>query len=358
LRVLLVATQIQLPGTHGGSTHVGELVRFLGKRGPVLTLARRGSTAPGTLGVSFHTGYPALVRHLLPAVYFPKALSAAREFRPDVIYERASSYGLGAMLSAALGVPLLAMVLDEHYSWLTLKRAARIVATTAEVVPRSVQHKLVKVGWGANTELFHPLVTPVSSDRLPKVNVPTLCYVGSFKRWHGLSTLVEAAALAGPNPHRTLLVGDGPLRAELEAEVARRGLSSAFVFAGAIDYEEVPHWIAASDICVAPFQPDLHPRSRQGFVLDPLKVFEYLAMQKPTLTADTENLRALFRDREHLRLLPSGDAEALCAAIRELSEHPSEANAMAARGKERVFERHTWAAHVDHLYRLFHEIRA
>ena len=358
LRVLLVATQIRLPGTHGGATHVAELVRHLKRRGPVLTLAQRGSTAADTFGVSYDVGSPMGLKHVLPLWYLRKSLSAARRFQPEVIYERASSYGLGAMLSRMLGVPLLAMVLDEHYSWLTLRQASILVCTTDSVIPPSVRHKLVKVSWGANIGIFHPEVEAISSELLPLAKVPTVCYVGSFKRWHGLETLVRAAVHALPEPHRTVLVGDGPLRPAIEAEVRRLGLAECFVFTGAVTYQEVPRWIAASDFCVAPFMPELHPRSQQGFVLDPLKVFEYLAMGKPTITVDSDNIRALFRDREHLRLVPSGDAAALVDTIRQLAGDPAAARAMGKRGADKVLARHTWAAHVAHLYRLFHEIRS
>jgi len=358
MRTLIVATQVRLPGRHGGTTHVGELQRSLERFGPVRVLAQRGSTAPGVTGVAWPwRGHPLLARMTALAA-FPHALREARSFGPDVIYERASSYGLGAMLSRALDVPMLCMVLDEHYARRSLVRARRIVSTTASTVPAAFRSKYVKVSWGANAEVFHPDVPPVDPSRLPSFSGTTIGYVGSFKRWHGLEDLVTAATRTRHLPVRFLLVGDGPLREGLERQAEAQGVAEHFVFAGSVDYDEVPRWIAAMDVCVAPFRPSGHQASNGEFVLDPLKVFEYLAMGKPTITADTANIRSLIEDRTHARLVPPGDVDALVAAIEAILESPADAAQMASQGRALVLERHTWAAHAAHLHQLFEEMRA
>jgi glycosyltransferase involved in cell wall biosynthesis len=356
LRTLIVATQIRLPGSHGGSTHVGELISHLGQYGPVLALGRRGSTQSGVLGVGLALRMPRWLRPLAVRIELQTALRAARAFRPDVIYERASSYGLGALLSQRLGVPMLCMVLDEHYSWSSLKRAQFLVSTTAETIPESMRHKFVKVSWGANTQLFNADVAPVGEPALPAFDGFTVGYVGSFKRWHGLLDLVQAAAALHSRNVRFVLVGDGPERARVERAVQAAALSERFVFAGAVNYDAVPGWIAACDACVAPFRPEGHNASAGEFILDPLKVFEYLAMAKPTVTVSSANLRALFQQREHLLMVQPADIAGLCSALEELMNDPVAGRAMAERGKQVVLAKHTWAAHAAHLHDLFQQM--
>lgn len=363
MRTLIVATQIRLPDNHGGSTHVGELKRQLERYGPVLVLGKRGSTAPGVVGLGHGVKGPALLQRALARLQRRAALRAAQEFRPDVIYERGSSYGLGAQLSKALDVPMLCMVLDEHFSWASLERAQKVISTTADTVPAAARHKFVKVSWGANDELFHPDVPRIADDRLPPFDGLTLGYVGSFKAWHGLNDLVTVASRLSHHPLRFLLLGEGPERAPLIENVRRAGLEARFVFPGAVDYAEVPRWIAAMDVCVAPFHPSAHNASRDpragsptSFILDPLKVFEYLAMGKPTITVDTPNLRALFTHGEHALLIQPGVTEALIAAIERTVSDLAAARLMAERGRELVRERHTWGAHAEHLHRLFQEM--
>ena len=117
MRLLVVAPNLPLPGAHGGSTHVTELVRALRRHNEVMVLARRGSTGEGVAPIGFGTatgalGYAYVALHLAPA------LRAAREFRPHAIYERFSARGLGVVLGRLLNVPVLAMVLDTDVSTL------------------------------------------------------------------------------------------------------------------------------------------------------------------------------------------------------------------------------------------------
>ncbi len=355
MRILVVATKIRLPGAHGGSTHVGELISHLRRHGPTLALTQRGSTAESCVGVGNDLGHPAGLRHLLPLAELPAALRAARAYHPDVIYERGSSYGLGAMISMALGVPMLCMVLDEHISPLSLHRARYVIATDLERIPAAYRSKGVRVSWGANTELFNPSVDGgPARQRLGLGDAYVVGYSGSFKKWHGLDTLVDTVAMLRDLPLRAMLVGDGPMRPVIEAAAKRAGVEDRFVFTGSVPYPEVPALLAAANVTVAPFDPSQHPTSsRERFALDPLKLFEYFALGKPVITVRTANIEALFQDGKQITLVPPADATALAAAIRWHIDHPAEAAVRAARGRDKVLAHHTWDAHARHLVSLF-----
>lgn len=356
MRILIVATAITLPGQHGGSTHVGELQRQLGRHAEVLVLGQKGSSEPGVIGIGTQKRWPLFVRGLLPHLQIGQALDQVQKFRPDVIYERGSSYGLGALLSERLGIPMICMVLDEHYSERSLRRAGKIIATTESVVPAHARGKWEPVSWGANAELFRPDCEPVGEDALPAFDGATLGYAGSLKRWHDLDLLVEVAAALAKRKLRFLLIGDGPERARIEALAAERNVRDRFVFTGAVPYEMVPRWLARADLCVAPFRPSGHGASRGSFTLDPLKVFEYLALGKPTITTQTDNIGALLSDGRDVVLVPQGDVKQFAAAVEALLDDPTRARAMAESGRSKVLSRHTWAAHADHLIRLMNEL--
>ncbi|HEU5077127.1 MAG TPA: glycosyltransferase, partial [Polyangiaceae bacterium] len=284
MRILLVATDVQVPGSHGGSTHVAELFAGLSKRADTLLLARADSTGDRVVPLGKPLRHrKQLLRQLDPAALLPRAWREARAFRPDVIYERCSSYGLGAMLSAALGAPLLTMVLDERFSWLSLLRAEKLVATRLDLIPRAVRGKAELVHWGANVERFAAFADRDAARAAAGFRPGdfVVAYSGSFKRWHGLEALVEVADRWRDSAVRFLMVGDGPCRTEVEAALRQRGLADRFVFTGSLPYADVPGSMAAADVCVAPFDPSQHGPSRErgSFVLDPLKVFEYLAQE-------------------------------------------------------------------------------
>lgn len=68
-------------------------------------------------------------------------------------------------------------------------------------------------------------------------------------------------------------------------------------------------------------------------------------------------LQQLFKDGEHLCMVPPEQPEALVAAVSSLRADPARAEALAAAGCQRVRERHTWAAHAAHLAELFRTLR-
>jgi glycosyltransferase involved in cell wall biosynthesis len=363
MRIAVVATEIKVPDQHGGSTHVSELVRGFRKHGETLLLARRGSHGPGIapIGMPLRRGNQWL-RHVDAAFMFPDAFRELSAFKPDAIYERCTSYGLGAMLSLATGAPLITMVLDQRFSWLSMWRANALISTRLDLLPEAVRSKGVKVHWGANTELFTPGIDP--APLRAELGIPNgatvVGYSGSFKSWHGLELMVEVAARIRRDDLYFLLVGDGPLREDITARVRGAGLEKQFLFTGSVDYEQVPASLAPADLCIAPFNPDKHKPSleRGSFVLDPLKVFEYLALGKPTLTIDSENISSIFADGDSILLYEPNSADALESRLRWALDHPRELAQTAIQGRQIVLDGYTWQAHSDHLVRLFAQMGA
>ena len=106
---------------------------------------------------------------------------------------------------------------------------------------------------------------------------------GTVTRLHdskGNSFLVDAARLVlDKRPHaRFFIVGEGPLRADLEQQARALGLGDRFVFAGFA--RDVARVVSAFDLSV-------FPSLWEG---TPLTVFEALAMGKPILATDADGL--------------------------------------------------------------------
>src|SRR5437660_10246862 len=98
-------------------------------------------------------------------------------------------------------------------------------------------------------------------------------FVSTFKGWHGVDLLLAAFQdlhRADPSTH-LLLVGDGPLRPRIEEEVRKAGLRDAVTFAGGVAHQDVPHYLAAMAVAIAPYP------AIEDFYFSPLKVFEYMA---------------------------------------------------------------------------------
>ena len=359
MRILFVASNIESPGANGGSTHVTEVVRHLREQDEVLLIARADSHLPQTLAIGTRTPLYGLRRANALRLAL-RAYPEVKRFQPQVIYERGSSFGLGALLGYAFGIPSLCMVLDDHRTRLSLARAGRLIATRTDIVPERYRHKLRLVRWGANTRLFHPGLDGsglrarlgIAPDRL------VVGYTGGFYGWHGLEELVAAAAELRDLPATFLLVGEGERSKLVHELVEQSGQRDRFVFTGRVPYADIPTYIAACDVCAAPYNPSRHRQLRDSgeFIYDPLKLFEYMACGKAVITLRAANIEAMFRDGHELLMIAPGDSAELARKLRLLLTDHAQRSALGKAARAAVETQYSWAAHAAELRGLLSEL--
>ena len=357
VRILFVAPNIEAPGSNGGSTHVTEVVSHLREQDDVLLIARRGSALANTLALGGRTPAKGL-RQLNAARLALQAYPAVKRFAPEVIYERGSAFGLGAMLGRALKVPSLCMVLDEHQTALSLSTASRLIATREDIVPAAYRHKLALVRWGANTRVFNPDVDArelrarlgIAEGRL------VVGYTGAFYAWHGLEELVRAAEQLRELDPLFLLVGEGERSAAIARQIAAAGLAQRFVLPGRVPYVDVPRYIAACDVYAAPYNPARKLGPAGDFIYDPLKLFEAMAAGKPVVTLRAGNIAAMFEDGRDVVLFEPGNADDLADKLRGLLADPARRARIGAAARATVEQRYSWSAHTEVLRGLFREM--
>ena len=176
----------------------------------------------------------------------------------------------------------------------------------------------------------------------------TVGFVGTLKPWHGLSVLMEAFALFHQHRKNTrlLIVGEGPERAHLEADLVDRGLQDAVHLVGAIAPAKVPGLLASMDVAVAPY-PALDP-----FYFSPLKVYEYMAAGLPVLASRVGQLEMLILHEVNGILCPPGNATALAAALERLQGDPGLCIRLGREARATVFRDHTWDGVVRRIIHL------
>jgi glycosyltransferase involved in cell wall biosynthesis len=224
------------------------------------------------------------------------------------------------------------------------REASAIVSPLVEIVPEFARPKTERVTWGANVDAFRP--SPESRAEVRRrLGVPpdtvVVLFSGSFRPWHGVSILEEAARrLAGRADLYFLLVG-GDRAGEADGYRGRR--------LGAIPYEQMPEVVAAADIGVAPYDTARLAQLRLGFYWSPLKIFEYMACGLPTVTIPRFPLTEIVREGSEGRHAREADPADLARVLAELADAPEERRRLGESARRRVVESYSWAAHARQL---------
>jgi glycosyltransferase involved in cell wall biosynthesis len=110
-------------------------------------------------------------------------------------------------------------------------------------------------------------------------------YVGVIGRQEGLDLLVAAAdhliRVMGRRDVHFGIVGDGPARAEVEGDVAARGLAPYFTFTGRAPDDLLLDMLNTSDVCV---NPDRATPMNELSTMN--KIMEYMTLRKPIVQFD------------------------------------------------------------------------
>ena len=303
-------------------------------------------------------------------------LRAAR-VNPDVIYMRTMHSPLSIFLAKVTQAPLLIEVNGDSYSYYRAQRASAFRLGLINLIDRTnfrycdkiipISEGLQEMLWhryrvppektvliesATDPELFRPLDEGVCRQRLGLDPAGRYVgFVGSFFRHQGIDILIDAApTIVHRLPDvRFLLVGDGVMRRTWAERISKRGLSASFLFTGQVPYSEVPLYIGATELCVAPFLADRGDAS-------PLKLFDYLACGRPVVASDIRPLHDLLSRAQGIASVPPEDPEALGKEIVRLLEDQEAARRLGENGRRWVLEAHSWQAAAKRLLRVCEEV--
>lgn len=179
-----------------------------------------------------------------------------------------------------------------------------------------------------------------------RLNLPAdkkiVLYTGSFLfyEWKGADLLLEAAdklkeeflvILIGAHPHEL-------------AKIKERYPKTKARILPFLKRENIPFYLKAADILVIPNKAG-DPISEK--YTSPLKLFEYMASQRPIVSSDLPSLREILTDREAV-FFAAGDVNALVAAIQKIYENQELAKQISFNAYKKV-QRYTWKNRADRL---------
>lgn len=138
---------------------------------------------------------------------------------------------------------------------IALRGAARVTVGSTYLQrlaqPHVLPDRLELLPLGVDTRLFHPAPQPVNPTPLVK-GERKLLHVASLVPVKDQATLLRALARVVPHVPGVHLhiVGEGPLRRELQHQAGALGVREHVTFHGAVLHDCLPNWYRAADVCV------------------------------------------------------------------------------------------------------------
>ncbi|MFP5298193.1 MAG: glycosyltransferase family 4 protein [Actinomycetota bacterium] len=173
--------------------------------------------------------------------------------------------------------------------------------------------------------------------------VPLIVTVARLSPQKALHVMLDAVALL-PDAHLAIL-GEGPLRAELE-DHARRVLPGRAVFLGYRN-DAIDHVAAADVFCLSSVWEGV-----------PLAVMEAILVGVPIVSTDVGGMSEIITDGRSGRLVPPNDAAALARALSDVLSDPEMRRSYRAAAREHVSERFSVQRMLAHLAEAYGAARA
>lgn len=275
----------------------------------------------------------------------PMAIPAWAARRASGLPLICSFYGVELTFARSAPVPFLVPFLRRAIR--TADAVTAISTYTAGLV-RELHDRPVKlIPFGATTPV------PDAIPPLPPFPPLRLLFVGRLVERKGLHYLLDALArVRTDTPVRLDIVGQGPERAGLEAQVRELKLADTVTFHGFVsDQELVERYVD----CHAFVLPAVHDRKGDveglGVVL-----IEALSYGRAAIGSRAGGITDIIRHDETGLLVPPGDAEALADAIRALAADPDRVRRLGRQGRAHVQERFGWPTVIGGLTALYERL--
>lgn len=211
-------------------------------------------------------------------------------------------------------------------------KISKLVTVTVDSLAKSCNvpsDKYQIVPNGVDTSIFKYL--PNAKERLG-LNGFIIGYVGVLREWVDLKPVF--LALKRVNIDIKLLIVGKEGYFEQNINLARScGVADKVIFSGMIPYSQVPQYISAMDICLIPFK-----KSGISENALPLKLFEYMACEKPVVSSELQGVKRAVGDL----VMYARDTDGYAQIFENLYRDNSLRHNMGVSGRQFIEKNYDW----------------
>nr|WP_249803571.1 glycosyltransferase family 4 protein [Bradyrhizobium sp. 21] len=276
---------------------------------------------------------------------------------PLIWHARRNDEMIVGVLLRALGWPLklvFTSAAQRHHSWITrwlIRRMDAIIATS-DISASFLKVHATVIPHGVDTDVYAPPIHRAAA--FAEAGLPGRYAIGCFGRVRaqkGTDLFVDAMCRLLPRhpDFAAIIVGQvtaeqTPFANDLKKRIEAAGLQARIVITGELPIEQVQRWYQRLTIYA-------FTSRNEGFGLT---LIEAMAAGSALVAARAGAAELVVEDGVTGVLIPTGDADALAAALEPLMRDVAAATAMGERGRVRVLERFSLdaeAARIGEVYR-------
>jgi glycosyltransferase involved in cell wall biosynthesis len=239
-----------------------------------------------------------------------------------------------------------------------LRKVDRIIVAAPQLVDKSpflrqFKEKCRLIPIGIDIERFQP--TQRTDERIAEIRRrykgPIILFVGRLIYYKGVECLIQAMARLRGIDATLLVVGEGPLKGQLETLAAEKGVLDRIVFHGKATDDELLDYYHACDLFVL---PSIANTEAYGIVQ-----LEAMACGKPVISTDLPTGVPFVN--QHMKtgiIVPPGDSDALGKAMERLLDDRGLAAQYGEAGRRRVEREFTVDVMLKRVLALYDEVMA
>jgi colanic acid/amylovoran biosynthesis glycosyltransferase len=236
---------------------------------------------------------------------------------------------------------LLSLNIKIYYAAFVVAISAYGKSQLYRYCPCSDWHKIQVIHCGVDRHFLEETPPPLADPPHPRL----VCVARLDEQKGHLLLLQAVAQLVQTHPDFQLVcVGDGPLRPQLEQQLAELGLKNHVQITGWADTATVRQQILAARALVL-------PSFAEGL---PVVLMEALALQRPVIATYVAGIPELVRPGYNGWLVPAGDVLELAAAMQDvLQASAQDLQRLGEQGRQQIAQQHDVNLEAKRLLHLF-----